>query len=540
VGQAAWFYFDRPVQELRLPQVALLIALIKGPSYYDPRRHADRALERRNLVIDILLRRGVITPEQAQQAKAAPLGVIARAPKGDSPYPAFLDLVRRQLQRDYREEDLTSEGLRIFTTLDPMVQASAEEALARRLTQLEKDQGMSYGTLEGAVIVTSIEGGEVLAVIGGRDARFAGFNRALDALRPIGSLVKPAVYLAALEHPERYTLATPLNDRPITVRIAGSEAWSPQNYDHRNHGSVPLHKALSNSYNLSTVRLGLSIGVGEVLQTLQKLGVQRPIDPYPSLLLGSPALPPIEVAQIYETLAAGGFHTPLRVIREVLDVRGEPLQRYPLTVSQAFDPGPVFLVNTVLQEVTRRGTGRALSRTLPQGLTVAGKTGTTDELRDSWFAGFTGDHVAVVWVGRDDNQPTGLSGATGALPVWSDVIRAIGSRPLELIQPTNIEFARVDRRSGLLAGDGCPGGDRLPFIAGSKPRRAASCSFESETVIADGPDDAMPLRTPPGGVRETPLGMSRDPQQDTTVGTGDDRVTTTVKKTLNWFKGIFQ
>jgi penicillin-binding protein 1B len=319
------------------------------------------------------------------------------------------------------------------------------------------------------------QSGEVLAVVGGRNARYAGFNRAVEAVRPIGSLVKPAVYLAALSRPRDYSLITPVEDAAVRVRGADGSVWAPKNYDRETHGSVPLHRALARSYNLATVQLGMDVGLPEVAATLERLGVRRPFDAYPSMLLGAVSLSPLEVTQVYQTLAAGGFRAPLRAIREVMDSRGEPLQRYPLTVHRAVPPGPVYLVDRILQEVVSEGTGRSLSRYLPPDLRVAGKTGTTDELRDSWFAGFTGDKVATVWVGRDDNAPAGLSGAAGALRVWGRIMKSAGPQPLMLFPPDEVELVWVDPRSGLRADESCPGAEQVPFIAGSAPTLASSC-----------------------------------------------------------------
>ncbi len=474
-GLASQFYFQRPLDQLQPQQVALLVALVKGPSYYDPRRNPVRAKQRRDVVLDVLAEQKVLTQQQVALAKAQPLGVVPGSPSGITPYPAFLDLVKRQLRRDYREQDLTSEGLQIFTTLDPLVQESAEHALSTRLSVLEKSRGMRHGVLEGSVVVTSIEGGEVLALVGGRDPRFTGFNRALDAQRQIGSVVKPAIYLSALAQPDRFTLATLLDDSPLSVKIPGQGYWTPQDYDRQYHGQVLLVTALAHSYNIPTARLGLEVGLPKVVDTLHKLGVEGDIPAYPSMLLGAVNLAPITVAQMYQTLAAGGFRTPLRAIRDVLTADGKPLQRYPLTVQQAAAPAPVYLVTTAMQQVVQRGTAVSLSRYLPAGLGVAGKTGTTEDMRDSWFAGFTGDKVAVVWVGRDDNKPAGFSGATGALTVWGTMMHDITNRPLQLTRPANIETAWIDSFSGKHTDSDCETGVQLPFIAGSVPSAYVSC-----------------------------------------------------------------
>jgi penicillin-binding protein 1B len=504
-GLASQYYFGRLPSELEPRHVALLVALTRGPSYYNPRRHVERAKARRDLVLGIMASRGVIGADAAAQAKEAPLDVLPEPPGGAGRYPAFLDLVGRQLRRDYREEDLRSEGLRIFTTLDPLVQASVEAALASRLGPLERSRKLPASSLEAAVIVTSTQDGEVLALQGGRSPSYAGFNRALDAGRPIGSLAKPAVYLTALERPGQFTVLTRLEDRPLRVQNRAGQVWAPQNYDRRFHNLVPLHEALANSYNVATVRLGLEIGVEQVLETLRNLGVRRRLDPYPSIFLGAAELSPLEVAQMYQTLAAGGFFTPLRAIREVLDVEGQPLQRYPLTVERTLDPAPVYLLNRLLQEVARDGTGRSMYRRLPRELGVAGKTGTTDDLRDSWFAGFTGDRLAVVWLGRDDNRSIGLSGAAGALQVWTEIMTRIRPEPLDLEPPRDVEFVGIDPVTLLRANRDCTSSVDYPFIRGTAPALQAGCAppheMDRASVEPEPKPEPEPRRRTGGGFR---------------------------------------
>ena len=483
-GLASQFYFGRPLNELDISQIALLVGMIPAPSSYQPRQRPQRAIAVRNRVLDTLLTQQDISVAQATKAKQAPLGVTATPPAGISPYPALMDLLRRQLQRDYKEEDLTSEGLQIFTAFDPQIQRVAERALANRIATLEKAYKIPEGKLEGAVIVTDTQNGEVLAMVGGRNARYTGFNRVLNAQRPIGSLMKPVIYLTALAQPQKYTLITPLDDSAFTLKNAGSKPWSPQNYDHQSHGEVPLYQALAHSYNISSARLGLEVGVPSVLKTLYALGITREFPAYPATLLGAIELSPLEVAQFYQTLASGGFRTPLRAIRDVLTTHGEPLQRYPLSVEQAVDPGSTFLVTRAMQEVVRSGTARALEQTLPD-LELAGKTGTTDDMRDSWFAGFSGKHLIVVWLGRDDNQSTGLSGASGALRVWGDIMKAINSEPLRLSLPADVEFASVDPQTQMRLEPDCPAAVELPFIKGSAPPDYASCSGGAPGLIED-------------------------------------------------------
>lgn len=485
-GLAAQHYFDRPLYQLSVQQLALLVGLVKGPSYYDPRRHPQRAATRRNLVLAELAGQNVIANAEYLRFKAMPLEVSAKAGLGTSPYPAFMTLVHRQLRQDYSEQDLRSEGLSLFTTLDPHVQRTAEQALTTRLAALEKQRRLPPGALEGAVIVSSTENGEVLAIVGGRDARYEGFNRALDAERQVGSLIKPAVYLAALSRPDKYTLTTLLDDSPLSWSEPGVVEWAPQNYDKEFHGAVELRTALAESYNVSTARLGLALGVPNVVEYVQRLGIDRRLPPYGSTLLGSTTFTPLEMTQMYQTLASGGFRTPLRAIREVLTPEGEPLKRYSLAVEQAADPSAVFLLTAALQHAVRRGTGTGLQAYVPAEINVAGKTGTTDDLRDSWFAGFTGDKLAIVWIGRDDNQSTGLTGASGALTVWGDMMARLGPEPLMPIQPDNIEYIRIDPESHLRADAGCSNAVEVPFVRGSAPTERAPCENGSATQAVKG------------------------------------------------------
>lgn len=476
VALASHFYFERPLEDLEPDQIALLVGMIKGPSYYDPRKNPQHALERRNLVLDLLVEQGALSADEGTRAKARPLGVLKRRALAANAYPHFLELVRRQLYRDYREEDLTSEGLRIFTTLDPQAQTAAEAAVSGRLPELERRRGLPENSLQSAMIVTAVDSAEVLAVVGDRNPRAAGFNRAVDAVRPIGSLVKPAVYLAALGAPDRYNLASWLDDTPLKVPSRVGEPWEPQNYDKQYRGRVLLFDALTHSYNVPTARLGLDIGVDTVVATLRRLGVEGDLNPYPSLLLGAADLSLLDVTRMYQTLAAGGFRSPLRAIRAVVAADGTALQRYPLEVEQVANAEQVFMLDSVLQAVATEGTAAALGARFGREAGIAGKTGTTDDLRDSWFAGFTGNQLAVVWIGRDDNQPMGLTGSSGAVPVWGDYMARVGVQPLVLSLPERVEMVWIDRLTGLRADDGCEDRVQLPFLTGTAPQAFAPCS----------------------------------------------------------------
>src|SRR5690606_851626 len=313
-GLASRFYFGKPLAELDVHEIALLVAIVRGPSYYDPRRNPERALARRTLVLEQLAAAGLIDAATLAANRDRELGIVTPESRRTAYYASFMDLVRRQLRRDYSERDLRERGLSIYTSLEPAVQAAAEEALVEELARLAAGRP----ELEGAVVFTSPQSGEVRALVGSKRIGFDGFNRALDARRPIGSLVKPFVYLAALQS-GRHTLATQLDDEPITVPLDGGRSWSPSNIDGETHGQVTAVRALAESLNLATVHLGLDVGLPAVAAVLEDFGVARPAQLYPSLLLGALELTPYEIAQSYGTLANGGFRVPLRAVRAVVD-----------------------------------------------------------------------------------------------------------------------------------------------------------------------------------------------------------------------------
>jgi len=468
-GLGARYWFNRPLAELELHQFALLVGLIRGPSYYDARAHPERARRRRDVVLAAMAEAGAVDEAEAERAAAQPLDIVARDAVRLTSYPAYVDLVRRQLAARYNESDLRGEALRVHTHLDPRAQAAAERAVSERLASL--DPG---GDLQGAAILAEINSGAVVAVVGDRQPRNPGFNRALDARRPIGSLAKPAVYLAALGLPERYTLATLVDDAPLTVERAGSPPWRPRNFDGEFRGEIPVIDALAHSRNVATARIGMDIGLERVRAALDDLGADPGRALHPADMLGAFGLTPLQVTGMYQTLATGGFHSPLSVIAEVQNADGEALTRHPLRVEQALPAGPAALVDTALREVVEAGTGRRLVSLLP-GRDVAGKTGTTNDFRDAWFAGYDGRHVGVAWVGRDDNAPAGLTGSTGALPVWADMMRGVPGEPRSGRDSADIEWARVDPERGRSLPDHCDDARRLPFLSGSVPPRAQRC-----------------------------------------------------------------
>jgi penicillin-binding protein 1B len=479
-GLASQFYFSKPLAELQLHEIAALVAIVRGPSYYDPRRHPGRVVERRNLVLRLLAEEGAITAQEEKQAAAKKLGIALDRGAGATYFPAFMALVHRELQAQYREDDLATAGLRIFTSLDPLVQSKAESSMTAGLKRLQR---RGKPELEGAMVVVNPQTAEVVAVVGGRRAGFEGYNRALDAKRPIGSLVKPVVYLAALQ--EGRTLASQVDDAPVTVTLARGKTWTPQNYDGRAHGLVPLVRALAESMNMATVRLGMEIGVPKIVKLLKRLGVEGNPAPNPSLLLGALDLSPYEVAQLYSTLASGGFRTPLRAVRSVQGQDGEPLSQFALQTEQAADPAAIYQLDQALVQVMQRGTGRAAGARLPPGILAAGKTGTTNELRDSWFAGFTGDLLAAVWVGYDDNQPTGLTGASGAMSIWSDLFGRVPLTSFEAMPPEGLVAISIDYDTGLAAEAPCGSPVVVPVPEGMQVPPLPGCAA-SGTGIAEG------------------------------------------------------
>jgi len=473
---ASEYYFKRALAQLSQPQIALLVGLVKGPSYYNPRKHPQRALKRRNTVLKLMFNQGLMKPHQYQQATTSALGIRQRQNLSRSPFPAFLDSVKNQLQKDYKAHDLTDKGLRIFTTLDPQVQWAAEAALAQQIKSLKKSLSRH---LQGAVVVSRRDSAEILAIVGGKNSQEGDFNRAMNARRPIGSLIKPAIYLTAFE--QGYSLSSLLKDRSFAAKSVKGKLWRPKNFDRKEHGQVPLHVALSKSYNLSTARLGMSIGVDKVLNTVRKLGVETDALPYPAVLLGSLTLSPVVVTQMYQTLADQGFYSPLHTILSVQDEHNKSLQQYPVHVEQRIDASLVYLINANMQEVVSMGTAKGIARYIPAYYQLAGKTGTTNELRDSWFAGFGNNLLAVVWLGRDDNKPAGLTGSSGALKVWGRMMKQLDIGILEQNQPEQIKWFWVDSINQLKFTGACQNAEFLPFIKGTEPANSQDCASAFST-----------------------------------------------------------
>src|SRR5262249_2440003 len=363
--------------------------------------------------------------------------------------------------RDYRNEDLTQEGLRIYTSLEPRAQDQAERALEQELDRLDHKRRYPNARLEGAVVVTAAQSGDVIAIVGSRNVGFDGFNRALDARRQFGSLVKPFIYLTALET-GRYNAATVVQDQPVSIKLVNGKLWQPENFTRQVYGPVPVVRALAESLNLATIGVGMDVGLPKISQTLQRFGLPRAPAEVPSMLLGAIDVTPMEAAEMYNGLANGGFRAPLRAVRAVITAGGKTVRAFPLQVNPVATPENVYQVDRMMEQVMERGTGKPARAVLPANLVVAGKSGTSSDLRDNWFAGFSGSHVAVVWVGYDDNLPTGFTGSSGALPVWARVMAGLGTTSWEAPMPESLAEAFIDFPTGMQLEAGCEG-DATPI-----------------------------------------------------------------------------
>jgi len=473
---ASQYFYGRPLQELELDQIAMLVGINNGPSKYNPIRNPNNATQRRDLVLRTMLEQNVIDDQQFEQATSAGLNISATAQRAAPlSYPAFAGFVRDNLQNDYQQDDIASDGLKIYTTLNPRIQQALEGSVQQELAKIEKNKKIEEGLLQVAAVVIRTDNGEVAAMIGDREATFSGYNRALRARRPVGSLLKPFVYLTALEIPERYTLATPIRDQRLTISQQGSPDWQPQNYDGQEHGSVMLVDALARSYNLATVQLGMQLGVDRVADTVRRVGYHETFSELPSVLLGAVPMTVMDVGQLYLTLASGGFKTPIKGIRSVLSNANEPLSRYALDIEQVVEPEFNMLISYALQEVVRNGTARGVLTGFRYDYGLAGKTGTTDDYRDSWFAGFSGNYLTVVWLGRDDNKPTSLTGASGAAKVWSKVMQQIPQQRLELGFNDDVVSQTVFYSNDPIAAD-CSLSRSLPIAKISLPLENIPCA----------------------------------------------------------------
>jgi penicillin-binding protein 1B len=471
VGSAAWAYFGKHPAELDLCESALLAAVIRSPGVYSPTRHPSRALERRNWVLDRMAERGWLEQARAERVKGEPLCHTPRTvPVRRAAY--FASLAADEAARRFGLDPRRVPGLELLSTLEWKSQQAAQEMVAWGLESLENgwEKGRrTTGPLQAALVSIDPRSGAILAYVGGRDFELSQFDRASSALRQAGSSFKPVVYAAALE---RGTVSpvTLVEDSPITVALAGRR-WTPRNSDEQFRGWVTVRTALEDSLNIPTVRIALATGLPETVETARALGITTPLEPVPALALGAFEVTPLELATVYATLAAGGVRRPAHALESVVDQHGRPVPGADLEPArQAVSEQTAYLVTAILQGVLDRGTATSVRR---QGLLdpLAGKTGTTNDSRDSWFAGYSPDRATLVWVGYDDAAPTRLSGARAALPIWARFtwrVRPAGGFPV-FAAPSGVTSAVIDPATGELATQDCPTLLTEVFLAGTQP-----------------------------------------------------------------------
>jgi penicillin-binding protein 1B len=478
VGEAARFYFGKPVADLGVSESALLAAIIQSPNGIAPHRAPEAARRRRDLVLGLMQDQGHLDADALAAALAEPLGLAAITPEPrEARY--FLDALRRQLPDFYDADLLASEGLRIYSTLDLRLQKLAASALHEGLVDLEKRfprlvRGGPEKALQGCLVALRPQTGEVLALVGGRSYGESQFDRCTQARRQAGSVFKPMVYAAALEPREdgpALTLADRLEDAPLRVRTP-SGPWEPANFDREFHGSVSVREALEGSLNVATARLGQQVGIERVVDLAHRLGVASPLPEVPSVAIGSADVTPIELSRAYATLANGGIRPEIRTFEDVVDHEAHTLERQAVRFERVLDAGTAFLVSSLLQGVVERGTGQGVRAA---GITgpVAAKTGTSNDERDAWFVGFTPELVVVVWVGFDDSRSTGLPASQLALPVWARFVRdATGGHVRgAFLPPPEVVSVEVDPLTGARALAGCPARQAEWFLAGTEPLR---------------------------------------------------------------------
>ncbi len=495
---ASEFYFGRRLQDLRPQEIALLVGMVKGPSYYDPRRAPKRALARRNLVLQEFADTGLLNAGQLNAAQAAPLDIVRNGQLPHNRFPAFLQLVRTQITADFDEQSLRSGNLSIFTTLDPAAQLYAEQAITDAL----KDLGKRGNAVQAAAVVTQAQTGAVLAVVGSKRPGDPGFNRALDARRPLGSTIKPFIYLVALTQPERWNLLSLLDDGPISLRQPNGSLWTPNNDDNISHGQVPMVDALARSWNLATIHLGLAVGLPRIRAFLSSFGL-KDINPNPSLLLGAMDVSPLQVAQLYQYLAADGHALPLVAVRGVLDDKGRTIKRYQVQPGHGEYQSAVRLTTWAMQQVALYGTASSIGNSGLAWLHAAGKTGTSNDTRDSWFAGFTGEHLAVFWMGRDDNKSTGLFGATGSLRAWRELFAKLPTRPLSAAPGEGLSMAWINPATGQRTNPECAGARQVPVVDGSLSAETETCFWQNVQNAFGLDGQPAPAQSAPAAVNDT-------------------------------------
>ena len=457
--------FRQGLEHLTTEKLALLVAMVKGPSRYNPITHPAVALERRNLVLRVSRDHRIIDEAEYQRLIKSPLATVNRLP-GINRFPGYLDLVKRQLNSSYSARELAAKGLRIFTPFDPLLQRNLEQGLQSGLARFDQPD------LQAAVIIADYLNGDIQALVAGREVDFPGFNRAVQAQRPIGSLIKPLLLYSLIE--DGKTLATLVNDKPIRIRQSDNKVWQPQNFDRKYHGRMSLYQAFVRSYNLPFVHLGVDGGLESLAQNLKQINLLKRDVVYPSLLLGTSEMSAFEVTQMFQVIANRGYFSPLTTIRQVSDRSHRTLDRIPIDSYKLFDESSMLQVQRAMIGVGEEGTASYLSRRFGRQ-TLAGKTGSTNDARDSWFAGFTERDLTVVWLGKDDNSPINLTGSSGALLVWADIMQRQGFSAFKLDRDDSLEWQYINRFNGGLTNRGCTDSVLLPFPRHLVPDKRSAC-----------------------------------------------------------------
>ncbi len=459
-GLATEFYFGKNIAQLNVEQMAFLIGQVKGPSYYDPWRHPKRARERRDLVLRLMFEHHLLSRAVFEQAVESPLSVRSQRRLAKKKYPAYLQLVKNELQRHVAADRLQS-GIRVFTGFSHQSQQHVEQTVVNQLAQLENKYQQQ--DLQASMLITDIASGEIRALVGGRETGYAGFNRALNAQRPIGSLIKPVIYLAALERYEQYNFATVLEDKSVVIKNNSGSEWQPKNYDGKYRGQVPLIDGLVQSLNIPTVNLGLSLGLDNIAKAMHLLGYNKDVVLRPSMLLGALEMSPLEVTQLYLPIAAQGKYQPIHTVTLISNNEGEILWQFDAVAEQRLSTNGAYLLDFALTQVTKTGTARSLSWRLPNKV-LAGKTGTSNDLRDSWFIGYDQQHLVTTWLGKDDNTSMALSGSSGALVLFADFMKRQGVVNRHFAMPDEIAMTTFERGSGHAVTENCHNIHQYPAI----------------------------------------------------------------------------
>ncbi|HTO87356.1 MAG TPA: PBP1A family penicillin-binding protein [Thermoanaerobaculia bacterium] len=481
VGEAARFYFGKPVSDLDLAESATLAGMIKAPNVYSPARNPEKARQRRDLVLRLMREEGRIDETALQGALAESVSTRSRRPERTIA-PHFVDFVKAELAERYGEK-LRTEGLQIYTTLDVDLQQAGQRAVTDGLAGLEKNYrrlaaAAKEEPLQGALIGLEPGTGAVRVFVGGRDYRLSQFNRVTQAHRQPGSLFKPFVFVAAFgrrDLPEPITPATIFNDSPITVEWderAEDQVWSPRNYDGDFRGPLSARRALELSINIPTVRAALAAGLPMVVGAARAAGIGSRLRAYPSVALGAFEISPIEIASAFAVLANSGVRVRPVAIVGVQTSDGAVLDRKETPMEPALPADAVFLVNSLLRGAVDRGTAAGARAGGIRGV-LAGKTGTTNDGRDAWFVGFSPRFLAAIWVGYDDNRALHLSGSQAAVPIFADFSKALPPQYFDanFPVPSDIVTAEIDPETGLLATSACPARVTEVFIAGTEPKQ---------------------------------------------------------------------